>query len=50
MGKSKTKVFQTVLGTFRYNQAYPGITQAYSRIFKTLCNSDIFRTLVYPEH
>ena len=30
MGKCKTKVIQTDLGTFRHNQAYPGIIQAYS--------------------
>ena len=27
MGKQKTKFIQTDLGTFRYNQAYPGIIQ-----------------------
>ena len=49
MGKCKTKAIQTDLGTFRHNQAYPGIIQAYSGIFKTLCNPGIFRTVVYPE-
>ena len=32
---------------FRHNQAYSGIVQAYSGIFRTLCSPDIFRTLVY---
>ena len=36
IGKCKTKVIQTDLGTFRQNQAYPGIIQAYSGIFRTL--------------
>ena len=49
MGKCKTKAIQTDLGTFRHNQAYLGIIQAYSGIFKTLCNTSIFRTVVYPE-
>ena len=44
MSKCKTKAIQTDLGTFRYNQSYPGIIQAYSSIFKTLGNPDIFRT------
>ena len=42
-GKCKTKAIQTDLGTFRHNQAYPKIIQAYSGIFRTLCNPDIFR-------
>ena len=29
MAKCKTKAIQTDLGTPRYNQAYPGITQSY---------------------
>ena len=29
MGKYKIKAVQTDLGTFRHNQAYPGIIQAY---------------------
>ena len=39
--------------SFRYNQSYPGIIQAYSDIFRTPCNPgvfrtrDIFRTLAY---
>ena len=48
MGKCKTKAIQTNLGTFRYNQTYPGIIQAYSGIFRTLCYPDIFKTVVYP--
>ena len=48
MGKCKTKTIQTDF-RFRDNQAYTGIIQAYSDIFKTLCNPGIFRTVVYPE-
>ena len=36
MGKCKTKAIQTDLGTFRDNQAYPGIIQAYSKPCVTL--------------
>ena len=49
MGKCKTKAIQTDLGTFRHNQSYPGIIQAYSSICKTLCNPGIFGSVVYPE-
>ena len=49
MGECKTKAIQTNLGTFRHNQTYPGIIQAYSGIFRTLCYPDIFKTVVYPE-
>ena len=54
MGKCKTKAIQTDLGTFRHNQTYPGIIQAYSGKFRTLCYPDIFktgisRTLTYSE-
>ena len=45
----KTKAIQTDWCIFRHNQVYPGIIQAYSVIFKTLCNPGMFRTLVYPE-
>ena len=38
MGKCKTKVIKTESGTFRNNQACPGSIQAYSEIFRTLCN------------
>ena len=31
MDKRKTEAIQTHLGTFRHNQAYPGIIQAYSK-------------------
>ena len=44
---NKTKAVQTDLGTFRHNQAYPGITQTYSGIYRTLCNPNIFRTVEY---
>ena len=46
MGKCKTKAIQRDLGTFRHNQAYPGIIQAYSGIFRTLYNPAIFTTVV----
>ena len=65
MAKCITKAIQTYLGTFRHNQAYPRIIQAYSAIIRTLCSLAyfmkllmlllvlivpcIFRTLVYPE-
>ena len=49
MGECKTKAIQTNLGIFRHNQIYPGIIQAYSGIFGTLCYPDIFKTVVYPE-
>ena len=64
MGKCITKTIQTYLGTFRHNQAYPRIIQAYSVIIRILCNlayflkllmllvlkvSCKFRTLIYPE-
>ena len=49
MGKCETKAIQTYLGTFRHNQPDPNIIQAYSGIFKTLCNNGICRTVVYLE-
>ena len=49
MGKCKINAIQTDLGTFRHNQAYAGIIQAYSDIFETLHNPVIFRTVEYPE-
>ena len=49
MGKCKTKAIETDLGAFIHNQAYPGVIQAYSGTFRTLCNPCIFRTVVYPE-
>ena len=36
MGKGKSKAMQTDLGTFRHNQAYPGIIQVYSEPCVTL--------------
>ena len=45
MCKCKTKAIKTDLGTLRHNQTYPGIIQGNSGIFKTLCNSGIFRTV-----
>ena len=52
MGKCETKTIQTNLGSFRHNQAYPGIIHAYSKPYVTLeyleslyiPNHDIFRT------
>ena len=49
MGECKTKAIQTNLGTFSHNLAYPGIIQAYSGIFRTLCYPAIFKTVVCPE-
>ena len=55
MGECKAKAIQANLGTFRHNQTYPGVIQAYSGIFRTLCypnifyNCDISRTLTYSE-
>ena len=55
MSECKAKAIQTNLGTFRRNQAHPGIIQVYSGIFRTLCYPDIFyncgisRTLTYSE-
>ena len=53
--KDKFRYIQTNLGTFRHNQTCPGIIQAYSGIFRTVCYPDIFyncgisRTLTYSE-
>ena len=55
MGEYKAKAIQTNLGTFRHNQTYPGIIQAYSGIFRNLCypnifcNCGIFSNLLYSE-
>ena len=49
MGNCKTKAIQTDLGTFKYNQAYPGIIQAYSDKFRTLCNPRVFGTVANQE-
>ena len=55
MGECKAKAIQRNLGTFRHNQTYLGIIQAYSCVFRTLCYSDVFynrgisRTLTYSE-
>ena len=37
MVKCKTKAIQTDVVPYRHDQAYPGIIQAYSGIFRTLC-------------
>ena len=52
MGECKTKAIHTNLGTFRHNQTYPGIIQAYLEPCVSLTylklwyvrNSDIFKT------
>ena len=63
MAKCKTIAIQKELGTFRHNQAYPGIIQSYSKPCVTLAYFEpwyiqnphifkirnIFRTLVYSE-
>ena len=57
MGECKTKANQTNLCTFRHNQTYPGIIQAYLEPCVTLTylklwyvqNPDIFRTPLYSE-
>ena len=49
MGECKTKAIRTNLGTFRHNQTYPGIIQAYSGIIRTLRYLDMFKTVVYLE-
>ena len=54
MGKRKTKVIQKDLHMFTHIQVYSGmtysgITQAYSSVYRTLCNPGISRTLVYYE-
>ena len=49
MSKCNTKAIRRDLSTLSHNQAYPGIIQAYSGIFKTLCNPGISRTLTYSE-
>ena len=42
MGKCKTKAIQTDLHTFRHNQAYPGIIQAYSKPCVTLAYLELW--------
>ena len=47
---NKAKAIQTNLGTFRHNQTYPGIIQAYSGIFREPCVTLIyFITVIYLE-
>ena len=45
MGKCKAKAIQADLGTFSHNQGYAKFIQAYSGIFKALCNPGILRTV-----
>ena len=45
MGECKTKAIQIDLGTFRHNQTYSGIIQAYLEPCLTLT----YLKLVYPE-
>ena len=48
MGKYKTKAIQTDLGIFTHILAYSTRhIQEYPDILRTLCNPDIFTTLVY---
>ena len=56
MKKCKANAIQADLGIFyrysdilRHRKGYSGIIQAYSGIFRNLCNPGIFRTLVYSE-
>ena len=49
MGECKTKTIQINSGTFRHSQTYPGIIQAYSGIFRTLCYPDILKIAVCRE-
>ena len=51
MSKCKTKTIHTDLSTFRYNQPYQGITQAYSKLCVTLPYLEpwLSRTLTYSE-
>ena len=61
MGTYKTKDVQADLGLrlfwhnrvyseiLRHNQVYSEIIQAYSGIFRTLCNHGMLRTLTYLE-
>ena len=50
MAECKIKAIQTNLGTLSYNYLrHPGIIQAYSAIFRTLCYPNIFKTVVYSE-
>ena len=57
MGECKTKAIQTNLGTFRHNQAYTGIIQAYLEPCLNLTylklwyiqNPNILRTRTYLE-
>ena len=46
MNECKAKAIQTNLGTFRHNQTYPRIIQAYLELCVTLI---YFLTVVYPE-
>ena len=60
MGEYRTKAIQTNLGTFRQDQSYPGIIQAYSGIFEPcvaliylklwyIQNPKIFKTAAYSQ-
>ena len=42
MGECKAKAIQTNLGTFRRNQTYPGIIQAYSKPCVTLAYLELW--------
>ena len=54
MSECKTKAIQKNIDTFRHNQTYPGIIQAYPGTFGTLLSPDklklyISRTLTHSE-
>ena len=49
MGECKAKAIQTNLGTFRHNQTYLGIIQAYLEPCVTLTYLKLWYTLIYSE-
>ena len=47
-----SRIFSPILtysGILKHNQIYSGIIQTYSRIFRTLCNPNIFTSLVHSK-
>ena len=49
MGECKAKAIETNLGTFRHNQTYLGIIQAYLEPCVTLTYLKLWYTLIYSE-
>ena len=49
MRKSKTNTIHIYLCIFQHMQAYSDIIRNFSNILQTLCNSSIFRNLIYSE-